>query len=237
MATKKTSKASAFPGFGQPALAFLRELSTHNDKKWFDANKERYESTIREPALDFIRAMGPALAKISRQLTADDRKIGGSLMRVHRDVRFSKDKRPYKTNIGIQFRHVAGKDVHAPGCYIHIALDGCFLGMGMYHPDNDALAKIRARIDDKQAAWKKVSTDDKLLAHFRLGGDSLARPPRGYDKDHPFVDDLRRKDHILMCEITPKQALSKDLPDLCMERFAAGKPHMKFLCDAIGLPF
>ena len=94
-----------FRGFGPDLGAFLEELREHNERSWFAANRERYEEAVREPARAFIRAMAPALAAISLHFRADDRKTGGALMRVHRDTRFSRDKTPYKTNVGIQFRH------------------------------------------------------------------------------------------------------------------------------------
>ena len=97
-----------FAGFTSDLIGFLEDLRFHNEREWFKANSDRYERHVREPALDFIAAMAPRLEKISPHLTAVPKKVGGSLMRIHRDVRFSKDKTPYKTNLGIQFRHSAG---------------------------------------------------------------------------------------------------------------------------------
>ena len=120
--------SAGFGGFGPGLIQFFGELSLHNDREWFEANRQRYEREVREPALGFIRAMQPKLAKISSHFTAIDKKVGGSLMRIHRDVRFSSNKDPYKTNLGIQFRHEVGKDVHAPGLYVHVDIEGVFLG-------------------------------------------------------------------------------------------------------------
>ena len=94
--------------FGPGLLRFLRELEANNSREWFQPNKERYEAEVREPGLVFIRVMERHLRRISPHIVASDRKVGGSMMRIHRDVRFSRDKRPYKTNLGIQFRHEAG---------------------------------------------------------------------------------------------------------------------------------
>jgi len=226
-----------FKGFGSDTLEFLVELKNNNDKRWFDANKQRYEDHVREPALAFIRDMGGKLGKVSKHLRASDKKSGGSLMRVYRDVRFSKDKTPYKTNVGIQFRHELGKDVHAPGAYVHLGLDGCFLGIGMWHPESKALQKIREAIVADPKRWKKVSTSKKLLGSWRSGGESLKRPPRGFDKEHAFIDDLKRKDHILVADMSVEEAESPKLVDMCVKRFAAAKPHTAFLCDAIDVPF
>ena len=104
-----------FRSFGPELAAFLQDLRSNNERGWFTGNRDRYEETVREPARAFIRAMAPALAAISPHFRADDRKTGGSLMRIHRDTRFSRDKTPYKTNVGIQFRHALGRDLHAPG--------------------------------------------------------------------------------------------------------------------------
>jgi uncharacterized protein (TIGR02453 family) len=226
-----------YVGFDQKTLTFLDELKANNNRDWFAENKARYEEHVLDLALRFIQSMQAPLEEIAPHFVAVPTRVGGSLMRVYRDTRFSPNKLPYKTNIGIQFRHAMGKDVHAPGCYVHVALDGCFIGMGMYHPDGEALKQIRARIDEEQKTWKRVSTDPKLTALFRMGGDSLKRAPRGYDPEHPFLEDLKRKDHILVADISDRDALSAKLPDLCMDHFAAGKKHMKFLCDAIGVPF
>ena len=140
----------------EPALAaFLQDLRSNNERGWFTANRERYEETVREPAHAFIRTMAPALAAISPHFRADDRKTGGSLMRVHRDTRFARDKTPYKTNVGIQFRHALGRDVHAPGFYVHLEPESAFLGAGVWRPDSGATFMIRARIDEEpgRLAW------------------------------------------------------------------------------------
>ena len=238
---KKAAKAKApervFEGFGRKALAFLKELEKNNDRVWFKANQDRYEDAVREPARAFIRAMEKPLRKFSRHFVADDAKVGGSLMRVHRDTRFSKDKTPYKTNIGIHFRHDAGKDVHAPGLYVHLGTDGCFVGTGMWHPDSDSLKAIRASIDESPAKWRKVLADETFQATWRLGGESLKRAPKGYDPEHPMIELLRRKDHILVCDLTNKEASAADLVEQVMTRAMIAKPHTKLLCQAIGQKF
>lgn len=238
-AAKKTAakKAPDFAGFSPGLLQFLGELSLNNDRAWFEANKARYERDVREPARAFIRAMAPRLRKISKFFVADDAKVGGSLMRIHRDVRFARDKAPYKTNLGIQFRHAAGKDVHAPGFYVHVDNDGVFLGAGLWHPEADALAAIRKAIVERPSAWKKARDDTKFAKHWQPEGDSLARPPRGFDKEHPYIDDLRRKDHIAICRLKTDQILGSKAVDLIATRLAETKPYVGFLCKALGEGF
>lgn len=224
--------ADGEPRFSRATFDYLRELEQHNDKEWFEANRSRYESRVREPALAFIRAMAPRLAEARVPLLADDRKVGGSLMRVHKDVRFSKDKAPYKTNIGIHFRHIAGKDVHAPGLYVHIASDECFVGLGMWHPDARALAAIRARIDARSTAYRKV-LEEVTAAKWRRGGDSLKRPPRGFTAEHPMVEELMRKDHILIRDLSKESITGGGLGEVVEDHLLTARGYLKFLCEAI----
>ena len=223
--------------FSKATLAFLDELAANNDRAWFEANKPRYEELVREPALVFIAAMAAPLAKFAPRFRAEPRKMGGSLMRVFRDTRFARDKSPYKTNIGIQLRHELGKDVHAPGFYLHIATDECFFGAGCWHPEADILGRIRDLIAAQPKRWFAARDDRKFAAHWALAGDSLARPPRGYAADHPAIDDLKRKDFIGLAPLSFAEATGPRLVKLATERFAAAAPLMKFLCEAQGVQY
>jgi len=223
--------------FTKATFKFLDELSANNNRAWFEANKPRYESLVREPALDFIEAMEPALKTFAPNFRAEPRKMGGSLMRVFRDTRFSRDKTPYKTNIGIQFRHALGKDIHAPGFYVHIATDECFFAVGCWHPESDALGQIRDLIVKKPEKWFSARDNKKFLAQWNTGGDSLTRPPRGYDANHPAIEDLKRKDFIAMAPLSIAEATGTGLVKLAEKRFAASVPYMAFLCEALGVPY
>src|SRR5690242_20752818 len=112
---------------------------------------------------EFIAAMAPRLRKVSKNFAADPRPNGGSMFRIYRDVRFSKDKRPYKEHAACHFRHVLGKDVHAPGYYMHLAPDEVYFGGGMWMPPSDALQKIRERIAGNPSAWKAVRADRRFV--------------------------------------------------------------------------
>lgn len=228
--------SKGFSGFHPRLFKFLAELEINNDREWFAENRGRYEEDVREPALAFIRAMAAPLAKISPHLVAVDKKVGGSLMRVHRDVRFSKDKSPYKTNVGIQFRHNAGKDVHAPGLYVHIALDDCFLGAGLWRPERDALAGIRKAVAESPDGWTKIWRR-KGLASWSLGGETLQRPPRGFDPEHPLIDEIRRKDFIAVCSIDHETVFDPAFVKNVSARFRATRPFVEFLTRAVGLEF
>ena len=223
--------------FSAATFKFLRELGQNNDRKWFETHKDRYEGEVREPALAFIRQMEKPLGKISPSFTAIANKSGGSLMRVYRDVRFSKDKRPYKTNVGIQFRHVAGRDVHAPGWYLHLEPGQCFLGAGIWHPDNEVLRCIRSAIDSGPKNWKRVSAGVSFRDIWEPAGDSLKRPPRGFADDHPAIADLRRKDHIAVCKITQAEIVGYGFAETVTQRFRLAAPYVGWLTKTIGLPF
>lgn len=223
--------------FTQATFDFLDELSVNNNRAWFEANKPRYESLVREPALDFIEAMEPVLTTFAPNFRAEARKMGGSLMRVFRDTRFSRDKTPYKTNIGIQFRHALGKDIHAPGFYVHIATDECFFAVGCWHPDSDALGQLRDLIAQKPEKWFSARNDKKFVAQWELWGDSLTRPPRGYDADHPAIEDLKRKDFVAIAPLTIAEATGPGLVKLAGKRFTASVHFMKFLCEALTVPY
>lgn len=223
--------------FSQNTFRFLDELTANNNRAWFEANKKNYELLVREPALDFIEEMAPLLASFAPAFRAEPRKAGGSLMRVYRDTRFSRDKTPYKTNIGIQFRHQLGKDIHAPGFYVHIATDECFFAVGCWRPDSDALNGIRNLITEKPDTWLAARDDKQFVKLWELGGDSLIRPPRGYDANHPLIEDLKRKDFIALSTLSITDVTGRGLVKLSGKRFAASVPFMKFLCEALEVQF
>ncbi|MDQ6971852.1 MAG: DUF2461 domain-containing protein [Mariprofundaceae bacterium] len=224
-------------GFSEQSFEFLRKLGENNKRDWFNAHKDEYEGAVREPARAFIRAMAPELARIAPQFVSDDRKMGGSLMRVYRDVRFSKNKQPYKTNIGIQFRHKQGKDVHAPGFYLHIEMHEVFVGAGIWHPDSQTLKKIRTYIDAHPTRWEEALGAKGFAEWFHLSGESLKRPPRGYDAEHPLIAEIKRKDFIGIAPLVPELMLEPDLPQLIGGYFEMGVPLMQQLCRAIGVPY
>lgn len=228
---------SAFCGFSPKLLRFLGQLRRNNNREWFQDNKHRYESDVLEPALDFISAMDEHLAHFAPHFVAIPKRMGGSLMRVYRDTRFSKDKTPYKTNVGIQFRHELGRDVHAPGYYFHIDPDEVFLGAGMWRPAADALARIRDTIVDDPGAWKRARDNKEFGARFELRGESLTRPPRGYPKDHPCIEDLKRKDFIAGATLTHSQIQGRSIVKDVATLYRKATPFMRFLCKANSVQF
>ena len=227
---------ATFDGFSKNLVKFLKQLQKNNNRDWFAENKSRYESEVLFPALEFIGAMQSPFKKVSPYFKVIPKRMGGSLMRVYRDTRFSKDKTPYKTNVGIHFRHEAGKDVHAPGFYFHIDPKEVFVGAGVWHPDGPTIKKIRTHIVQESNAWNRITNSKKLLATFERYGESLKRAPRDFEADHPLIDDLKRKDHILMMNLKHSDLQNKDLVNQVTGLFKQTKPYVRFLCDALRLP-
>lgn len=225
--------------FTLDTFKFLDELTLNNERGWFEKNKPRYEALVREPALDFIRSMAKPLARFAPHFVASDKKSGGSLMRVYRDTRFSKDKTPYKTNVGIQFRHAGGKDVHAPGFYIHISPKESFVGLGMWKPEPAILKGVREKIAAEHQRWMKLCKQPKLArADLAMGdGDKLKRVPKGFDKEHPAAEELKRRSFILHGPLDARDVTAKDFAARVSKRFTAGKDLMRFLCEAAGVEF
>ncbi len=228
---------STFTGFPSATMKFLRQLKKNNNRDWFADNKHRYEADVLDPSLALIAAMQKPLAGLSECINVVPKRVGGSLMRVYKDTRFSKDKTPYKTNVGIHFRHMAGKDVHAPGFYIHVEPGEMFLGAGIWHPDSSALAAIRERIADDPNGWKKVRDNKAFRANFELSGESLKRPPRGFDAEHEMIEDLKRKDFIGVAQLDPNSVEHPEFVKAATKAFRSAVPFMRFLCGALGLPF
>ena len=219
--------------FTKDTLRFLKELAKNNRRDWFTENKGRYEAHVKDPALRFIQDFAPHLAKLSPHFHAGPR----SLFRIHKDTRFSKDKSPYKTHTGIQFRHDLARDAHAPGYYLHIEPGAAFTGLGLWHPDGPTTRKIRDHMVEEPEAWKKASRGRKFTNALEQVGDKLSRAPRGFDPEHPLVEDLKWKDFIGSRGLDDDLITSPHLPKELAKIFAAGTPYMAFLCDAVGVPF
>jgi uncharacterized protein (TIGR02453 family) len=226
-----------FDGFPRGALPFLKQLARNNNRTWFNANKARYEELIRHPALCFIADMGLELARLSPNFEAVAKKMGGSLMRVYRDTRFANDKTPFKTNVGIHFRHAEGRDVHAPGFYVHIEPGNCFLGAGIWHPEAAVLNAIRAFIADNPNAWKQATRARTFARDWALVGDSLSRPPRGYPADHELIDDLKRKDFIACANFDDGLINERGLVKHAAQSFKRAADLMSYLCMAVEVAY
>ncbi len=223
--------------FGPELLDFLRELAANNRRDWFNENKERYELELKEPALAFISGFGSHLAAISPYFLAIPKATGGSLFRIYRDTRFGHDKRPYKTHLGIQFRHRDGKDVHTPGFYLHVEPGASFVGLGVWRPDGRALGAIRRAMVAHPDRWRAVRDAEAFASRFSLGGESLQRAPRGFDPEHPLIEDLKREDFIASVEIPEEAVLAPEFPERFVADCRAGAGFVRYLAEAVGVPF
>ena len=230
--------SKGFPGFSEDFFGFFAELAQNNNRAWFTAKKARYRAEVLSPLSDFVAAMGPRLGKISPHYVADPRPNGGSIFRIYRDLRFAKGGKPYKEHGACHFRHEAGKDAHAPGYYVHLEPDQVMFGAGIWKPPSPELRKIREAIAGHQADWKKVVTDKRLKSVYGgVSGDGLTRPPRGFDADHPHIEDIKRRTFFVIRRAEPALAARPDFPDEVAKTFRAATPLMRFLTKAVGAPF
>jgi uncharacterized protein (TIGR02453 family) len=217
--------------FTPELFRFLTRLKRNNNRDWFLAHKDEYESSAHQPALQFITDFAAPLYKITPHLVADPRTSRGSLFRIYRDTRFAADKRPYKTNIAMRFSH-RGKDIHSPGFYLHLEPGGCFAASGLWHPEAETLLKVRNAIVERGNEWRKVR---KLLNWD--DASKLSRPPRGFPADHEFVEDLKLRDLGTAINFTDAQVCGPKF----MARFANAcirmSPLGRFLSSAVGLQF
>ena len=146
-------------------------------------------------------------------------------------TRFSPDRRPFKTHVGIHFSHASGKDAHAPFFYLHLEPDSCFVAAGIWQPDNRALTRVRTAIAHDMEQWAKVRK--KLI----LEGDKLSRPPRGFDASHPFIDDLKLKDFVTSVPLSEEQICSAKLMRDFVSACRKMSPLVVFTTKALGLKF
>jgi len=223
--------------FGPGLFSFLADLRANNNREWFTANRHRYEEQLLEPALAFIAAFAPRLEKISPHFRADARPSGGSLFRIYRDTRFSKDKSPYKTNLGIHFRHERAKDAHAPGYYLHIGPGEVFAGGGIWHPATEAATAIREAIVADPERWRRATRTGAFAKRLELGGDSLKRVPPWADPEHRLAGDLKRKDFFGSTRLSESDVVAPRFLDEYARICMAAAPLMRFLCDALEVPY
>jgi len=226
--------------FTKSLYIFLRELEQNNERAWWEENKQRYINTIREPALEFIEGFGPRLSKISPHFVADPRTVGGSLMRPYRDVRFSKDKTPYKTNVGIQFRHVMGKDVHAPGFYLHLEPRSSYAGVGIWRPNAATARQVRQAIHDDPAAWRRAAKGKAFADVWETEREEetmLKRVPNELGPDHPHADDLRLRSFVASARLSQADVTSEGFDANLAAMYRRASAYTRFVCEAIGAPF
>lgn len=236
----KAAGAAAPAGahFAPATFRFLRALARNNRREWFEEHREEWLGRVRDPMLRFVADVALGLPRISAQFLADPRPVGGSMFRIHRDVRFSKDKSPYKTHVAAHFPHLQSDDVHCPGFYLHLEPGEVFFGAGIWRPDTAALRRIRGRIAADPRGWQKVGGEAALAARgLAAAGESLKRPPRGFDPAHPCVGDLMRKDFCVASTAGEAEACAPEFLDWFLARCRAAAPYVRWTCEALDLPF
>jgi uncharacterized protein (TIGR02453 family) len=231
--------ASTFAGFSPDAIDFLAELAQNNDRAWFQPRKADYERLLKRPMEQLCVALDERFRSAGIPLSADPAK---SPFRIYRDVRFSKDKRPYKTAAAASFGwagdgpEAAGRshaqNVHASGGYFHLQPGEIYVGGGVWHPEPSWLKGFRDRIvadGDGFRAIVEAPAFREMFGSVSDDGESLKRVPTGYPADHPAADLLRKKNVTFGRRLSDAEATSPDLPSVIVESFAVGTPLMRYL--------
>ncbi|MFN5006476.1 MAG: DUF2461 domain-containing protein [Ignavibacteria bacterium] len=228
-----------FQGFDNKAFQFLKHLKNNNSREWFAENKSIYECALREPSKLLLNEIDQLFIKHRLPYEANPKK---SLFRINRDTRFSKDKTPYKTNVGITFPIHRKQDhiVHAtktekPGMYLHIEPGACFIAGGLYMPDGQQLKSIRERIESDWTILHKIQQQRAFKKEFPKGllGEKLKTMPRGYDPEHPGKEYLRMKQFIVMESIPDSAVKSETLIKALLAKASAMSALIVFLDEAI----
>ena len=220
--------------FGPQLFRFLRDLEENNNREWFNQNKDRYEEHVREPTLQFVADVAPGLRKLSKRLVADPKPVSGSMFRIHRDTRFSKDKTPYKTHVGVHFFHESRTE-GAPVIYFHLQPGECFSIAGIHAPPTAQAREVRAAIAGDPAGWKRVSRGGQVPDRFSIGEHGrLQRVPPEY-KDSPVADDLRLKEFMLSTRLTQKEVTADGFVDWYLHLMRPALPFLRFVGKAVGV--
>ena len=159
------------------------------------------------------------------------------MFRIQRDTRFSKEKTPYKTWIGLRFFHERFKETDTPVFYAHIARGDCFVGAGVWHPQAPALKRIREYMLSNPRSWEKMTRDPAFTKKFRVGGSALVRPPRGFDPEHALIEDLKRKDFVFSTKLKDAAVTDPNFLQQCHQHYDELSAIVDWLCGALELEF
>ena len=222
-----------FEGFSRKGIAFLRSLKRNNTRTWFEKRKADYEQLVKLPMQSLISDLKTPFRAFAPEFDLNPKR---SIFRIYRDVRFSKDKRPYKTNVAAHFvLRGKPKGVSGSGYYLHIEPGEVYAGAGIYMPAGDQLKKIRRAIADRSDEFLEIVTDRSFAKMFGgLEGETLVRVPAGYGQDHPMAKYLKHK-HFFVGRSWPEdQCLKARFVDDVASTFEKATPLVKFLNQAIG---
>ncbi|HJX07204.1 MAG TPA: DUF2461 domain-containing protein [Actinomycetota bacterium] len=217
-----------FTGFGDGTFRFLRDLERHNDKAWFQDHRSVYEEEVLEPGMAFIEAIGPVLAKFSPRVRAEP-KVGGSMMRINRDIRFSKDKRPYKNHLDMMFR--VGPAKTSPGYWFRLRSNELILGAGMHTLDRPELERYRKAVDaDGPGAELATIITKEQRAGYDVAGEHYKRVPAGFAPDHPREALLRHAGIYVGTDMEiPAEARTPRFPAFCAAHYKKMAPMIVWL--------
>jgi uncharacterized protein (TIGR02453 family) len=226
--------ADEFTGFGPETFAFLNDLTEHNNKDWFTANRPRYEAHYLAPALAFIEAIGP---RLSAELPGDVRfepRVNGSLFRINRDVRFSKDKTPYKNHIDMWFWTGDKKGWETPSYFMRLLPDRWAIGGGMHHLGKEGLETYRKAVADDSKGQALEEAVSRLNAPYEVGEASRKTVPRGYDPAHPRAQYLLYEGLVAVLDAPlPPEVGRPDFVDACVGHFKAVSPLNEWLASIL----
>ena len=221
-----------FPGFPKQCLIFYKDLTAHNHREWFNAHKQDYLDYVQAPAVEFVIALGERLKTLSKDITYDTRTNGaGSMMRIYRDIRFSRDKTPYKTNLGIAFG-TRGRKTGSPGFYFHLEADGALMYDGLYEFPKEFLLVYREAVADDKRGRQLASAlaSIRRAGQYEIGGEQSKRVPSGYDAAHPRAELLRYKNlYARSPSIEPAVITSPRLIEVCFEHCRVMLPLQRWL--------
>jgi len=225
---------STFNGFPKELVQFFKDLKKNNTKEWFTSHKKDYENFVKEPASEFVVAMGERLKAIAPRINALPQ-INKSLFRINRDTRFSHDKRPYKTNLGIWFWEGEGKRMESSGFYFHLEEGRLMLGTGLHIFSKELLARYRdAVVDKKHGQRLRKAIDNVSNKGYIIRGKHYKKVPRGYDSNHKNVEFLLHNGLTAMKESgIPKEFFSGAIVDYAFSHFKNMCPLHEWLREAI----
>ena len=225
--------------FTPAALRFFRGLARNNNKAWFEAHRAEYEGEVREPMRDLIGEMNARFAKFAPEIGGDPKR---SMFRINRDIRFSKDKSPYKTHAAAWFHHRnaarsvgSEADAGSAGYYFHLEPGGkSMIGAGLWMPPRPQLNKLRSAIADDSAGFDQMVRSIPSRFDGLDDESTLKRMPRGYAEDHPAAKWLRYQSFTSGRTLTDAQATSSALVTLLATEFKALLPLVRWLNGALG---
>jgi uncharacterized protein (TIGR02453 family) len=230
---KSADKIEAFTGFPKETFAFLEGIAAHNEKAWFEDHRDLYEAGYVAPARAFVEALGPRLRKISPGVQYEA-KANGSLSRVNRDIRFSKDKRPYKDHLDIWFWHGDRKGWSCPGFWFRLTPREVYIGVGMHHLEKDELEAFRNSIvhpRSGKALLAAVAAVEK--SGYAVDGKSRKIPPKGFATDADRAGYLLYEGLHAGTHLPAKTAMKPDFVDACAKQYAALWPIGRWLLEEV----